>query len=155
MVFSFEPRCQGEWGSQKKTGRPVSIVNWACWDISLPWSQARDLRSSSGSRLISAVSWSRVAAAVREVFDFVDGDCDLDIVGIDSPSRSVYTRRNITPQQGSCGGLTAEPGGKREKARPFREPVRRADRNDDGVFDACDVAIELAERSRADRGGAR
>jgi FG-GAP-like repeat len=84
----------------------------------------------------------------------VDGDCDLDIVGIDSPSRSVYTRRNITPQMGSCGGLAAAPEGTREIARPFREPVRRDDLNEDGVFDACDVAVELAGRSRCERGGA-
>ena len=29
FVFSFVPRCQGDWGSAKKTGMPVSILNWA------------------------------------------------------------------------------------------------------------------------------
>ena len=85
----------------------------------------------------------------------VDGDCDLDIVGIDSPSRTVYTRRNITPQQGACGGLAEAPREKRVRAQPTREPAPRADRNQDGVFDAADVAIELAERSRASTGGLR
>ena len=51
--FSLLPRCQGEWGSQKKTGIPVSTVNrlWAA--ISVPWSQVRERNSSWGRRLIS------------------------------------------------------------------------------------------------------
>ena len=83
----------------------------------------------------------------------VDGDCDLDIVGIDAPSRTVYMRRNITPQQGSCGGLAEAPREKRVRIEPVREPILRADRNEDGVFDAADAAIDLAERSLARPGG--
>ncbi len=36
LVFSLDPRCHGDLGSQKETWMPVSMVNWACWAISLP-----------------------------------------------------------------------------------------------------------------------
>ena len=85
----------------------------------------------------------------------VDGDCDLDIVGIDAPSRTVYTRRNITPQQGACGGLAEAPREKRAVARPVRAPLVASDRNHDGVVDASDAAIDLAERSQVLPGGGR
>lgn len=52
VAVSFVPRCQGLCGSAKNTGRPVSILNWACADISLPRSQVSDRRSYSGSAVI-------------------------------------------------------------------------------------------------------
>ena len=59
LVFSFVPRCQGEWGSQKNTGMPVSVVNFACWAISRPWSQVRERFSSVGTTQPSSPSsWS-------------------------------------------------------------------------------------------------
>jgi hypothetical protein len=97
----------------------------------------------------------------------VDGDCDLDIVGIDAPSRSVFVRRNVTPQQ-SCGGVaeasdSKEPSRAEPDAAPAarlqREPVPLVDRNRDGVVDAADVAVWLSgwvsERPRVSEGGAR
>src|SRR3954453_11783739 len=54
LVFSLLPRCQGLWGSAKKTGIPVSTLNWACADSSLPRSQVTDRRSCSGSVVIVA-----------------------------------------------------------------------------------------------------
>jgi hypothetical protein len=84
----------------------------------------------------------------------VDGDCDLDIIGIDGPGRTLFSRKNNTPQQG-CGGLAEfvepapAPAKRVQTARLLaREAVPRADRNNDGVFDAADVAIWLAEMSR-------
>ncbi len=88
----------------------------------------------------------------------VDGDCDLDIIGIDGPGRTLFSRKNNTPQQG-CGGLAEfvepapAPAKRVQTARLLarllaREPVPRADRNNDGVFDAADVAIWLAEMSQ-------
>ena len=89
----------------------------------------------------------------------VDGDCDLDIVGIDGPARTVFVRRNATPQQQGCGGVaawTAASGGTSSVAPapdataigPARAPVPQVDRNRDGVFDAADVAVWLGEISR-------
>jgi hypothetical protein len=56
FVFSFVPRCQGLCGSAKKTGMPVSTVNAACAESSLPRSQVNERRSCSGSVLIVVVS---------------------------------------------------------------------------------------------------
>jgi hypothetical protein len=39
LVFSFDPRCQEEWGSQKYKGMPVAMVKSAWYDISLPESR--------------------------------------------------------------------------------------------------------------------
>jgi hypothetical protein len=81
----------------------------------------------------------------------VDGDCDLDIVGIDGPSRSVFVRRNVTPQQSGCsGGLAAlEDADAPMLLKPARGAVPQVDRDHDGAFTAADVAIWLAEISRA------
>ena len=49
LAFSLLARCQGLCGSAKNTGMPVSTLNWACADISLPRSQVNDRRSCSGS----------------------------------------------------------------------------------------------------------
>ena len=49
-------RCQGLCGSAKKTGMPVSTLNAACGDSSLPRSQVNDRRSCSGSVVIVAAS---------------------------------------------------------------------------------------------------
>ncbi|MFM7050968.1 MAG: FG-GAP repeat domain-containing protein [Planctomycetota bacterium] len=80
----------------------------------------------------------------------VDGDCDLDIVGIDGPARAVFTCINNTPQKG-CGGGVA---GARRAAMPAKPQDRaaepalrvpaRGDFNGDGVRDAADVAVWLA-----------
>jgi hypothetical protein len=56
FVFSLVPRCQGLCGSAKNTGSPVSTLNWACADISLPRSQVNDRRSCSGRVVIVAAS---------------------------------------------------------------------------------------------------
>jgi hypothetical protein len=81
----------------------------------------------------------------------VDGDCDLDIVGIDGPSRSVFVRRNVTPQQSGCGGglASAEPSDAPPLPKPARGVVPRFDRDHDGAFTAADVAVWLGEISRA------
>ncbi len=47
------PRCQGLRGSAQNTGMPVSILNAACADSSLPRSQVSDRRRCSGSELIA------------------------------------------------------------------------------------------------------
>jgi len=80
----------------------------------------------------------------------VDGDCDLDLVGIDGPSRSVFVRRNVTPQQSGCGGglASVEPADAPSMPKPFRGEVPRLDRDRDGAFTAADVAIWLSEISR-------
>jgi len=89
----------------------------------------------------------------------VDGDCDLDIVGIDGPGRTVFVRRNVTPQQQGCGGVAEAAGGASEPradAAPasavVREPVPQVDRNRDGTVDATDAALWLGELSRPLRG---
>ncbi len=80
----------------------------------------------------------------------VDGDCDLDLVGIDGPSRTVFVRRNVTPQQSGCGGglASVEPADAPSMPKPSRGEVPRFDRDRDGAFTAADVAIWLSEISR-------
>lgn len=56
FVFSLEPRCQGLRGSAKNTGRPVSTVNWACADSSLPRSHVNERRRCSGRSVIVLAS---------------------------------------------------------------------------------------------------
>ena len=63
-VFSLEPRCQGECGSQKNTGMPSARVMPACSAISEPWSQVSDRRSGAGSCSRAATSESATAPAV-------------------------------------------------------------------------------------------
>ncbi|MFM1867736.1 MAG: hypothetical protein RL591_1144 [Planctomycetota bacterium] len=104
-----------------------------------------------------------------DAFDY-DGDCDLDLITIDGPGRTILTRRNITPQQGSgsgCGGLAASNRAtKRQNAQAepteevtssksavvgSRSPLPSAaqhDWNEDGVVDASDVAVWLGSLSR-------
>jgi hypothetical protein len=106
-----------------------------------------------------------------DAFD-VDGDCDLDIVGIDGPGRVLFVRRNTTPQVTSCDGVAAlRRGGatdvagavnlgdaeaavhpdeaqKRPRAEP-REPVVVYDLDENGVRDAADVAMWLLNLRRA------
>jgi hypothetical protein len=106
-----------------------------------------------------------------DTFD-VDGDCDLDIVGIDGPGRVLFVRRNTTPQVTSCDGVAAlRRGGatdvagainlgdaeaavhpdeaqKRPRAVP-REPVVVYDLDENGVRDAADVAMWLLNLRRA------
>lgn len=81
----------------------------------------------------------------------VDGDCDLDIVGIDAPSRTVFVRRNITPQQSGCGGglASTEAADAPSLPKPARGAVPHFDRDHDGAFTAADVAVWLGEISRA------
>jgi hypothetical protein len=52
LAFSLLPRCHGLWGSAKKTGMPVSTLNAACADSSLPRSQVNDRRNCSDNVLI-------------------------------------------------------------------------------------------------------
>jgi hypothetical protein len=135
-----------------------------------------DLDAVSGAALPGTIAVARRTAAGAFTFevDFapqfgqfirhieavdVDGDCDLDIVGIEAPSRTVFVRRNITPQQQSCGGLagfTERPAEDEAAPASARIPIAAIDRNRDGVIDATDVAVWLAEWSRsAMDGGAR
>lgn len=87
----------------------------------------------------------------------VDGDCDLDLVGIDAPSRSVFVRRNVTPQQSGCGGGLAslEEADAPPLPKPFRGEVPRFDRDHDGAVTAADVAVWLSELSRPFAAGGR
>ena len=55
-MFSFVPRCQGLLGSAKKTGMPVSTLNCAWADISLPRSQVSERASCVGRVDIVLVS---------------------------------------------------------------------------------------------------
>lgn len=89
-----------------------------------------------------------------------DNDCDLDIIVVDGPGRFLQTRRNVTPQQNPpCGGVAARMSRQNgvppdvvlsderdvlKETRERRLPVARLDRNDDGIFDASDVAVWLA-----------
>jgi hypothetical protein len=109
----------------------------------------------------------------------VDGDCDLDLIGIDGIGRSLFVRRNTTPQQAGCDGVAggaprASAGSDTGDARPAQgaavpmcvdatettpdEPARLApvvaDFNGDGVADSCDIAIWLLSLTRAPRGDA-
>lgn len=80
----------------------------------------------------------------------VDGDCDLDLVGVEGPAQSVITSLNRTPPDG-CGGVAGAEAGssrKREQPEPGRGDAPRVDRNGDGVFDATDVAVWLTELSQ-------
>jgi hypothetical protein len=51
LVFSLLPRCQGLLGSQKEICTPVSIVNWVCSAICLPWSEVIERRSCASARV--------------------------------------------------------------------------------------------------------
>jgi hypothetical protein len=109
----------------------------------------------------------------------VDGDCDLDLIGIDGIGRSLFVRRNTTPQQTGCDGVAGGPprasdANGASDARPAKgaavpvyvdatettsdEPARLApvvaDFNDDGVADSCDIAIWLLSLARPPRGDA-
>ena len=87
----------------------------------------------------------------------VDGDCDLDIIGVDGPGRLVFVRRNTTPQQSGCGALAGRsapaPAALAAKvdARPSvpRAPVAAHDFDQDGVHSAADVAAWLNSLTRA------
>ena len=75
----------------------------------------------------------------------VDGDCDLDLVMVEGPSRTVVVRRNLTPQPG-CGGVAstmevvaADPGV--SQASPIAPGSVDLDR--DGDADAADLAAWL------------
>lgn len=133
-----------------------------------------DLDCVSGAALPGTIAIGRRTAAgafsfeIDQSFQFgqlirhldavdVDGDCDLDIVGLDSPSRSVFTRRNITPQENPCGGGVADvadapakraPSGA-ESPRPARAAVPHLDLDRDGVWTASDVSIWLHGLLRA------
>lgn len=94
----------------------------------------------------------------------VDGDCDLDLVGIDGPGRNLFVRRNTTPQQSGCDGVAArrDEGAEsrveaeaapldrtRSAAATDREPVAIHDLDENGVRDAADIAIWLLGLRRA------
>lgn len=126
-----------------------------------------DLDALSGAALPGTIAVGRCTAAGDFNFEIdialqfgqlirhldavdVDGDCDLDLVGIDGPGRTLFTRRNTTPQAGCGGGVAAAdaPTPSRSgtvRVKPIREIVPRSDRNGDGVFDASDIAAWLAE----------
>ena len=58
LVFSFVPRCQGHWGSQKYTGMPISLVKSACFASSMPRSQVKDFLYSMGIFLnVASSAW--------------------------------------------------------------------------------------------------
>jgi hypothetical protein len=69
LVFSLLPRCQGDFGSQKNTCTPVSMVNRWRWAISWLRSQVRDLASCRGRVVIAAARERRP--------EFVGGVPDL------------------------------------------------------------------------------
>jgi len=132
-----------------------------------------DLDAVTGAALPGLISVGRRTAAgpfefsndsllpfgqlIRHLAAFdVDGDCDLDIVGIDGPARVVLTAINNTPgATGGCGGVASV-------ARTLKQSPRAADAprvtpvplpdfgdfNGDGVCDAADLASWLAARSR-------
>ena len=85
-----------------------------------------------------------------------DGDCDLDIIGIDGPGRVVFVRRNTTPQQAGCGALAARRApvagaapAKERAPQGGRAPVAAHDFDQDGVHSAADVAAWLNSLTRA------
>ena len=136
-----------------------------------------DLDAVSGAAIPGTIAIGRCVSAAQFTYEIdlsyqfgqlirhldaadVDGDCDLDIVGIDAPSRSVFVRRNVTPQQDPCGGrLAAKAGRAREPGQAstaqFRGPVPRVDRDHDGACTAADIAVWLAELSRAPAAGGK
>lgn len=86
----------------------------------------------------------------------VDGDCDLDLVGVDGPARVVLTAINQTPgASGACGGGVAaaergDGGTRAPEPPPEALPLPAfGDMNDDGARDAADLALWLATRSQA------
>lgn len=134
-----------------------------------------DLDAVSGAALPGTIAVTRrtdgglFAFAVDAIYPFgqlirhldavdVDGDCDLDVVGIDGPARAVFTYINTTPQR-DCGGIASVDARPRRAPVPVpalsREPVPMVDINRDGVVDATDIAVWLGQRSQAGGGGAR
>ncbi len=90
----------------------------------------------------------------------VDGDCDLDIVGVDGPSRAVFSSINNTSSAGCGGGVAATTTTTTTFGRTHvdqtvvpalsKSPALKlitADWNGDGVRDATDVAVWLASQS--------
>jgi hypothetical protein len=88
----------------------------------------------------------------------VDGDCDLDIVGIDGPARAVFTAINGTPGAGCGGGVAGAPPRRGVAVArpndgsaqpPVAEPAPEVgDLDGNGVRDAADLALWLLGRSR-------
>src|SRR5690625_1851584 len=63
LLFSFVGRCQGECGSAKYTFVPVSRVNSAWFESSLPRSQVRVWRNCSGNLVIEVCRAVFIASA--------------------------------------------------------------------------------------------
>jgi hypothetical protein len=84
LVFSFVARCHGECGSAKKTLMPVSIVNCAWADSSLPRSQVSERTSPAGMNPMvdSRASFMAVGAVAAEGRTVLDGR--LDAVALES-----------------------------------------------------------------------
>ncbi|MEY3022487.1 MAG: hypothetical protein RIS86_1685 [Planctomycetota bacterium] len=85
----------------------------------------------------------------------VDGDCDLDIVGVDGPARAVFTCLNLTPGAACDGGVAGErraTTGRAPRAdvvAPEPQPAPDiGDLDGDGVRGASDLAVWLVGRSR-------
>ena len=93
----------------------------------------------------------------------VDDDCDLDLLAIESPSDSLYVFLNETPQEDGCSGATptgpvgppvgvgeahavhSKPDNAQEAGAAGNVADLVGDMNGDGVVDATDFAIYLAE----------
>ena len=73
LVFSFVPRCQGLWGSQKYTFTFVAIVKVLCLDSSCPRSHVSERRNDRGSlricrvRALTTVTVSRLGTLTSAV----------------------------------------------------------------------------------------
>ncbi|MSR41503.1 MAG: VCBS repeat-containing protein [Phycisphaerales bacterium] len=82
----------------------------------------------------------------------VDGDCDLDIVGCDSPVRAVFTAINLTPQMDGCTPrlLAAPTVALKTNAEKLQSitPTPTFDCNEDGAKTASDLVLELHAKER-------
>ena len=123
----------------------------------LPGTLTVGRRTSAGDFVFEEDGFYMFGQLIRHIdaIDY-DGDCDLDILSIDGPSRAIYTRRNMTPQAGCGGGgvaeivaksiaITPEPTGALKNVVQPELPTH--DRNGDGAVDASDVAVWLSEMS--------
>ena len=128
----------------------------AATGVALPGMVAVGRRTALGEFDFSIDALLPLGQLIRHISAVdLDGDCDLDIVGVDGPSRAVFSSINNTSAAGCGGGVAATTNARKHVDQSnvtalVTTPALKlitADRNGDGVRDAIDVAVWLASQS--------